>query len=42
MDIPVLVIESDYESAAAGAVTTRIEAFLDLVNQRESRASNTG
>jgi benzoyl-CoA reductase/2-hydroxyglutaryl-CoA dehydratase subunit BcrC/BadD/HgdB len=34
--IPSLQVESDYESPASGALTTRVEAFLELV--REQRA----
>ena len=34
--IPFLQIESDYESPAPASLTTRVEAFLDLVRQRKS------
>lgn len=35
LDIPVLQVESDYESRPLGALTTRVEAFLDLVRGKQ-------
>jgi benzoyl-CoA reductase/2-hydroxyglutaryl-CoA dehydratase subunit BcrC/BadD/HgdB len=35
-DLPCLQVETDYESPAPAALTTRVEAFLDLLRQRRS------